>query len=287
MDIENDVKDLFKESEKLDFNIDSFMVKICHLFVEEKSVKKFYYCNLIQEIIQNNSLMTAENILQSDWIVLLRDELFLLYKNRLTHNLRSFIIRITSELTLKCSLDWIRLQGWSEMNSKFFALLLKLICIEINLMFYQKLEKFNNNCIDYLVIFENLLFTLINNYDCEENVNHNTNNGLKLTANEIITCIDNLNETISKIIEFLKFQSMEKQIDETFPIVVGAIRIISLYVLEEKDSELFRNELEEIKPFIKQILNQNEKPEIGQLKEKLKPYLDDNNRNEYLNFILS
>lgn len=286
MDIENDVKELFKESEKLDFDIDSFMVKLCHLFVEEKSIKKFYFCNVLTEIIQNNVSMSAENILQSEWIETLRDELFILYKNRLTSNLRSFIIRITSELTLKCGLDWIRLDEWSETNSKFFALMLKLICIEINLMLYQKLEKYSSNFIDYLLIFENLFFTLINNYDYDANTNHD-HNGLKLTANEIISCIDNLNETISKLIEFLKFSSSEEQSEEKFPIVVGAIRIICLYVLEEKENELFRTELEEIKPFIKQILNQNDKPEIGQLKKRLKPYIDDNNQNDYLNFILS
>ncbi|KAH9422251.1 hypothetical protein DERP_002548 [Dermatophagoides pteronyssinus] len=85
-------------------NVEKFMEKISKFFVNDKSMKKFHLCRLIGFIIRNGPWNNDDHqqIIDTQWIQIIRDELFILFQNRLTNELRNLIIEFSSELTMKC-----------------------------------------------------------------------------------------------------------------------------------------------------------------------------------------
>lgn len=248
-------------------NVEKFMEKICQFFVSDKSEKKFHLCKLIGIIIRDGP-WNHQQIVIAQWIPILRDEIFILFQNRLPDKLRNSIINLSTELIMKFEgLDWIKLKRWEAYNSKFFILLLKLIVIELEITWsHTNWPQLINGEVEHytqcLVIFEHIFFTLIKNVDLN---NVPDDDQLKLNADEIVDSIDTIQRTVSQLIHFLLkafAESMDSQA-EIKQIIISSFRFLCLYAKEE--SETFRNEIDHLKPFIIKFLEQND-PEIQKLR---------------------
>lgn len=273
------MEEFYSESENTNMNehndrkhciVLALIEELSQRFVENRSTEKFHIGELIRSLIQHCSRLEKQEILQSNWIASIRDELFSLYQNRLNQELKDYVIALTAELTIKCKLDWIKLTEWKEKNSKFFFLLLKIISIEIEIILIecsrQKLEpsvvknSSNKTTIDddwlderfpsCLVIYETIIETLLQQVDIE---NGDIDKVLKLSPEEIISSIETVNHTASRMIEYLTLLTDNpKLFNDRLSISSAIIRFICFYASEE--TELFRPQIMEIIPFLKQLL---------------------------------
>ena len=267
-------------------NVEKFMEKICKFFATDKSMKKFHLCRLIGFIIRNgpwNDDHHHQQIIDTQWIQIIRDELFILFQNRLNDDLRNLIIEFSSELTMKCKgFDWIKLKRWESSNSKFFRLLLKLITIELEIIWTQttnrplsgdKIVEHYTRC---LMIFEYILFTLIENVDLD---NVPEDDQLQLNPDEIVNSIETIQQTVSQLIQFL-FQTFaainddgdNRQTKEIKQMIIASLRLLFVYSKEE--NEIFQAEIDQLKPFIWKFIDQQQQndQEIEQLRNLIEKY---------------
>ncbi|XP_075680503.1 uncharacterized protein LOC142646161 [Dermatophagoides pteronyssinus] len=262
-------------------NAEKFMEKISKFFVNDKSMKKFHLCRLIGFIIRNGPWNNDDDhqIIDTRWIQIIRDEVFILFQNRLNDDLRNLIIEFSSELTMKCKgFDWIKLKRWETTNSKFFRLLLKLITIELEIIWSShttnrpgdKIVEHYTRC---LMIFEYILFTLIKNVDLD---NVPEDDQLQLNPNEIIDSIETIQQTVSQLIQFL-FQTFAAINDddhqkEIKQMIIASLRLLFVYSKEE--NEIFQAEIDQLKPFIWKFIDQQQQndQEIEQLRNLIEKY---------------
>lgn len=270
-------------------NFNIFCDKLSQLFVSNLTSEKFSLCLLIKSIIQNRNVDSTD-ISTTNWIRLLRDGLFDIFKHRLNDEIRKNAFDLASELTLLFNgLKWIQFVEWNNDNVKFFLLLFRLVCIEINIAFLdddsKNLRFLSYNVHSCLIILEHCIVEFIQNLD------DLADNSFKshVINSEIMTTIETITETVSNIIKFIKSESISKTFEtnnDVLRLLIASIRLLCLYIIEE--SETLREEIIEILPFILQLYNRDDLSEFQLIKpqiiaaaktlyedDQMKPFLSD------------
>lgn len=260
-------------------HFDKFLNSICGILSSYQTMEKFKLCQLIKSLLRSKTHVKFSGT--THWSRHIYTALFEILKNRLSDQMRNDALGLATQITITFNgFDWIKQTSWNEDNSKHFILLLRLVCIEMQLLitnYYGMGNNDNEKFGTFLILLEHLILAFVSNLD-EEKIDKKDQ--LQIGSETIFSSIKAIEETMSKVIEFIKVVAQDELNEinvDTQNIIFGLIRLLCIYLNEE--TEALRNELGNILPFIislfmdknlnKNVLLQSIKPQVMSTIEQL------------------
>lgn len=250
-----------------------FLDQLCKQLYDCKTLEKFNLCKLVRLCLSDQP--NVDSIKDDTWPRLVRDSLFEILRNKLTNEYRDEALQLATQMTLSFdSMEWIRCDRWEEDNSKFFILLLRLVCIEVQLLLPRLLED-QTDCSSkmgsLLILLEKLLFAFINNLNGGEEDDQNISEDvLKIDSTTIVNSINAIRETMREVIGFIKeisFLKSEALSEELQSLLYATIRLLCAYITEEPEE--LKSQIVEVLPFILKTVQHNSNTEMDEIKQNV------------------
>lgn len=251
-----------------------FLDQLCKQLYDCKTLEKFNLCKLVRLCLSDQP--NVDNIKNDTWPRLVRDSLFEILRNKLTNEYRDEALQLATQMTLSFDgMQWIRCGRWEEDNSKFFILLLRLVCIEVQLLLPRLLED-QTDCSSkmgsLLILLEKILFALINNLNGgeEEDDQNISEDVLKIDSTTIVNSINAIRETMREVIGFIKEISLlkgEALSEELQSLLYATIRLLCAYITEEPEE--LKSQIVEVLPFILKTVQHNSNTEMDEIKQNI------------------
>lgn len=250
-----------------------FLNQLCKQLYDCKTLEKFNLCKLVRLCLSDQP--NVDSIKDDTWPSLVRDSLFEILRNKLTNEYRDEALQLATQMTLSFDgMEWIRCDRWEEDNSKFFVLLLRLVCIEVQLLLPRLLED-QTDCSSkmgsLLILLEKLLFALINNLNGSEEEGDEpiiSEDVLKIDSATVINSINAIRETMREVIGFIKevsFLKGEALSTELQSLLLATIRLLCAYTVEEPEE--LKDQTVQVLPFILKTLHHNSNTEMDEVKQ--------------------